>query len=115
MNGSGHAFQFTPMGIIPMGQAAPQLGDAVMGGTARVEGPPPEVVRPTYGAPLAKTGKAAEKFDATKPLTGKQLVQMARSRMREIDKQLSKVDGLREERSSLASLVAAATTRKTDA
>lgn len=120
MNG-GHGYQFTPFGILPLGAAPPALGDVVSGGTAEVprpaDGPQAATTQVTrdQGAPAKPAVKAAAGFDPKKPITGRQIVSQARARVREIDRTLRKVDDLRAERASLSALIAAATTRKTDA
>ena len=97
-----NGYQFTPFGMFPLGAPVPDAGDAVVGATARVETPEP--VRQ-----IQATKPAASSFDPGKPLTGKQLVAVARARIKELDKILRAVPALQEERSSLASLILAAT------
>lgn len=108
------AFQFTPNGIVPLGQVAPAPGDtAVSGGAAllaavqrateqhlqgqtvpstRAVNPvAPQAARPIAGAPS--------------PLTGKQLVANIKARIRELDKALAKMPAMQDERAYLQRLL----------
>ena len=111
MNGSGsHGFQFTPAGIIPLDQKAPDFGDEVAGGAApRQRAPDPEPEAPAKSAEPTKIVPGQyQTFDPTKPLTGRELLAQAKARVKEIDRQLRSVPALQAERARLTALIEAA-------
>lgn len=89
-------YQFTPGGIIPLGQAAAAAGAG--------DEPSPAVVplaAPALDASPPKNAPPPNAFDASKPLTGKQIAAMARARLREVERTLASVPALERERDGL--------------
>lgn len=101
---SSHGFQYTPFGILPLDASVPTAGDTVMpGAVASAEAA-------TVETPAARQAPApATAARAAGPITGKQILGLARDRIREIDRLLRAVPALQAERASLQSLVRAAT------
>jgi hypothetical protein len=109
----GQGFQFTPFGIIPLGETPPNVGDDVVPGTARVTRPEPtrDVAAARQDFPPVPPVTAAAISRGT-PLKGRDLVAAARARVREITKALRAVPALEAERASLKRLIDAAAPRK---
>lgn len=106
-------FQFTPDGIIPLGEAGPNLGENVAPAVVHVRQPEGATSSSTAPAPLRATPPAPAAapdalFDAGTPLTGKELAKAAKARIKVLDKMLRTVPALEEERASLKRLLAAA-------
>jgi hypothetical protein len=111
-------FQFTPVGILPLGLPGPNLGEEVAGGAVvaqpaqslQPEFVPPVPLRalPAASPKLAPAPTASSSSGATEPLTGKEIARLARARIRALDKILRSVPALEEERASLKRLLAAA-------
>jgi hypothetical protein len=106
-------FQFTPVGIIPLGAPAPDLGDNVAGATVHVPMPegvasPDASATPLRAMPSAPAAAPDALFDPGKPLTGKELAKAAKARIKVLDRMLRTVPALEEERASLKRLLAAA-------
>jgi hypothetical protein len=102
-------FQFTPGGIVPLGAPVPAMTEDAAGGFV-----PASAERPAerdVSAPAAAR-HAAVVAPSDQPLTGKQILALAKARMRVIAKTLAAVPALERERESLRLLVAAATQQK---
>jgi len=113
-------FEFTPWGILPIGAGA-SLGAGTEAAPAVVVRPEPaapvERITPTYptgAAPIAASAPARTStlLDPGKPLTGKQLVAVAKARIRELDRMLKQVPAIEAERAELLRLVDAAKATK---
>ena len=104
MNGERQGFQFTPAGVIPLGEKAPDFGEHIAGGAVPLQAEADAAAaQPTKIVP----GRYPT-FDPTKPLTGRELVAQAKARVKEIDRQLRAMPALQNERARLTALLDAA-------
>ena len=105
-----HGFEFSHMGIVPLGTPYMAVSsDPIPGGLAldRAFAAPP-VSAPAQSAPAAPaTAQTASSPAQQGPLKGAQLKQMAKARIKEIDKILRAMPALQEERAELSGLLAA--------
>lgn len=106
MSERGQGFQFTPMGIIPLGETAPAATlEPDQGRTralaqqtlaqARPEPSPPRA--PAPHVPMWGVPPVAANGSAGPELSGRDLVKMARTRLRELDKLVPRLVREREE------------------
>ena len=103
----GQGFEFTPGGIVPLGAYRAQ------GPTEDVAGATADVPRPE-----ASTGAPAARLEATPRIVGdllaigavkpRDVVKLARTRVRELDREIKRLEGLKKEREELRRLLAAA-------
>ena len=101
-----HGLQFTPFGVIKIGDPIPvqPTGDTA-GATARVEAPRAEAPR-VVAAPMAPA------LRPDKPLDGREIARLVKARIKAIDTILRGVPALQAERAQLAALLLAASPRK---
>lgn len=102
----GQGFQFVPgHGMVPLGESVPT--SSTPQAPIAMSAPPRE--RETE--PLTKTTSTLH-FDPSRPMTGKELLTVAKARVKEIDRQLRAMPILQAERTQLAALIVAASPRK---
>jgi hypothetical protein len=103
-------FQFTPMGMIPLGAPIPAMPDEVAPGFAPTSDLATivEASAPPCLAPTGRPGAAPVAIQATKPITGRELLKAAKARVRELDKILRTMPALKAEREAMQRLVDAA-------
>jgi hypothetical protein len=102
-----HAFEYTPFGIVPIGSGSRQVGPADTTHGGAVAPQVQQVARPK-GQPLPAQTAGRFVLDSGRPLTGREIMQAAKSRIREIDRALKSVPDLQRERAQLQALVLAA-------
>lgn len=113
-----HAFQMTPFGILPLNGPVPNTGDKMnVGGSAidaaRTASRAASIVqvRPAIASgPIPAQAAGRFVLSPGKPMTGRDLMQLAKARVQEIDRQLRSVPALQRERAQLQALVLAAST-----
>lgn len=100
-------FEFTPFGIVPLGTPMHAVGDQMMAPVIRSLPESTEAVIAQASPPVTKL-TAPVKVTPTKPVTGKDILRMAKARVKDIDKLLSAVPALEMERAAMQRLVDAA-------
>lgn len=116
---AGQGFEFTPLGIVPIGSAV-NVGDQVSGGVVprttavQIDSEPPSPALPSRALSSLATPRLTGLQDnvASKPLDGKRISALIKARLKELDKLLAAVPALERERSSLKALLAAAAPSK---
>lgn len=96
----GQGFQYVPgAGLVPLGESVPT--SSAPQAPVAVTAPPREPESPAKPA-------IAVRFDPTHPMTGGELLAVAKARVKEIDRQLRAMPILQSERAQLSSLIIAA-------
>ena len=97
----GQGFQFVPgIGPVPLGESVPVSTDAMPPVATMAATKTPQAVE---AAPVVSSA-----IDPRKPLTGRQLLGIAKARVKEIDRQLRAMPALQHERAQLSALIHAA-------
>ena len=107
-----HGFQFTPFGILPLNASVPQPSAEFVAPSVvhRQSGEQTSVSPALPQLPAARpvVGSAQARLDPSRPLTGGQLMAVAKARVKELDKILRQVPALEAERAGLQRLIDAA-------
>lgn len=103
-------FEFTPAGILPLGQSQNlQVGrEDVAPPVVKPPSTMPQIAGAATPPATVVTGPAMLPAKGDKPLTARELLTLARARIKEIDRQLRNVPALQTERASLQGLISAA-------
>lgn len=110
-----HAFEFTPFGIVPMGMGGRlATGEKMNVGGAALDATHAQRAKTAPPSPAAKGRQVVQgraTLDPGKPLTGREIMQIAKARIQEIGRLLKSVPALQQERAQLQSLVLAASSQ----
>lgn len=99
-----HGFEFTPAGIVPIGSYRPEMEEGhISGATAHVPKPDAAVSVQSPPAHVPRTVPAA-----VAPLAPRDVIRLARKRLREVEREIARITKLQKERDQLRRLLDAA-------